>query len=231
MRGSACSPGRRIRPSRPPAARQARVSASPTSPGEVGLRGRGAAPRPVLLDGHPEPRRRRRAVEATRSCAASHCDGARVGGAPAVAVRAVVVDRRHDGRAQRTRDPRDDRAGRRPRAVPPAGRRRQLDRDAVGGRGAGGSAAGPGQDQGVLALEEPVAAHAAGGATLGGVLRIRRDLERAGLGAGQGAGRPAGRHDDRVLRRVDDPEPDRPLAGGELDPGHPAGRATLRAHL
>ena len=41
---------------------------------------------------------------------------------------------------------------------------------AAGGGGAGGRGAGPGEHQGVLALEEAVAADAAGGAALGGVL-------------------------------------------------------------
>ena len=89
--------------------------------------------------------------------------------------------------AQRTRDPGDDRAGRRSRAVPLAGGGRQLDRDAVGRGRPGGGPPGPGEHEGVLALEEPVTAHAAGGASLGGVLRIRRHLERTGLGAGEGA--------------------------------------------
>ena len=50
---------------------------------------------------------------------------------------------------------------------------------------------GPAQDELVLALEEPVAAHAAGGTTLGRVLGIRRDLERPGLGARQRRDEPA----------------------------------------
>ena len=55
-------------------------------------------------------------------------------------------------------------------AVAPAGGLGQVDRRAAGGGGAGRRGAGPGEDQGVLALEEAVAAHAAGGAALGGVL-------------------------------------------------------------
>ena len=42
-----------------------------------------------------------------------------------------------------------------------------------------GAGAGPGDDQRVLALEEAVAADAAGGAALGGVLGERRHLDRA----------------------------------------------------
>ena len=74
----------------------------------------------------------------------------------------------------------------RPGAVAPAGRPRagrpgrRCAAAARAGRGAG-----PGEDQGVLALEEAVAAHAAGGAALGGVLAERRHLDRARLGAGQ----------------------------------------------
>ena len=53
----------------------------------------------------------------------------------------------------------------------------------------------------VLALEEAVAPHAAGGPALGGVLAERRHLDRARLGAGQ-RGRGAGRGDhDGVVRR------------------------------
>ena len=76
----------------------------------------------------------------------------------------------------------------------------QVDRGAAGRRGPGRRGAGPGEDQGVLALEEAVAADAAGGAALGGVLAERRDLDRARLGAGQG-GRRAGRGDDDGRRR------------------------------
>ena len=65
--------------------------------------------------------------------------------------------------------------------------------------GPGRGGAGPGEHQGVLALEEPVAAHAAGGAALGGVLRERRHLDRAGLGAGQRRGRAGRRDHDRAL--------------------------------
>ena len=83
----------------------------------------------------------------------------------------------------------------------------QVDRRAAGGRGAGGRGAGPGEDQGVLALEEPVAADPAGGAALAGVLRERRHLDRARLGAGQRRRRAAGGdHDGR--RRVERAEPD-----------------------
>ena len=62
---------------------------------KVRLGGRSTAPRPVLLDGHPEPRRRRGAVERLGRRRVP-LDGARIRGAAAVAVRPVVVDRRHD---------------------------------------------------------------------------------------------------------------------------------------
>src|SRR6185295_9435068 len=63
-------------------------------------------------------------------------------------------------------------------SVAPARRLGQVDGGAAGGRGPGGDGAGPGEDQGVLTLEEAVAAHAAGGAALGRVLRERGDLHR-----------------------------------------------------
>ena len=82
---------------------------------------------------------------------------------------------------------RPPRAGRRRRRWPPRPR--------------AGAAAGPGEHERVLALEEPVAADAAGAAALGRVLRERRHLDGTGLGARQrGAG--AGDRDDhgRVVR-------------------------------
>ena len=57
-----------------------------------------------------------------------------------------------------------------PGAVPAAVRVGQVDRDARVGRGPGRRRPRPGQDQAVLALEEPLAAHAAGGPALGRVL-------------------------------------------------------------
>ena len=58
--------------------------------------------------------------------------------------------------------------------------------------------ADPGEHEGVLAAQEPVCPNAARAAALGGVLGVRRHLERAGLGAGQGVGGP-GRGDDDVV--------------------------------
>ena len=54
-----------------------------------------------------------------------------------------------------------------------AGRARsgQVDRRAAGGAGLGRAGSGVGHEQGVLALEEPVAADPAGAAALAGVLR------------------------------------------------------------
>src|SRR6478735_9419127 len=83
---------------------------------------------------------------------------------------------------------RDGLRSRHARAVAPAVGLGQADgRTARRGR-AGRTGAGPGGDEGVLALEEAVAADAAGGAPLAGVLGERRHLDRAGLGAGQGRG-------------------------------------------
>ena len=129
---------------------------------KVRLGGRSTAPRPVLLDGHPEPRRRRGAVERLGRRRVP-LDGARIRGAPAVAVRPVVVDRRHDevlsGPAIRAMT-----AGRRARAVALAGGLRQLERRRRWPPAArAGWPADPGEHEGVLAAQEPVAANAAGG--------------------------------------------------------------------
>src|SRR6516162_6388443 len=59
------------------------------------------------------------------------------------------------------------------RAVPAAIGRGQVHRHARAGGAACRAWTGPGQHQGVLALEEPVAAHSAGSAALGRVLPVR----------------------------------------------------------
>src|SRR6478672_9825259 len=80
----------------------------------------------------------------------------------------------------------DDRLGaRRTASVAAADRLRQVDRRAARGGSARRRRPRPGEDQGVLALEEPVAADAAGGTALAGVLLERRHLDRARLGTGQ----------------------------------------------
>src|SRR6478672_2698827 len=114
-------------------------------------------------------------------------------------------------------------------AVPPAGRLGQVDGGAAGCGGTGRSRSGPGVDQGVLALEEPVAAHAARGAALAGVLGERGDLDRPGLGALQ-RGRGAGRGHDDGVGGLEGAEERDLLAGAELDARHAAARAPLGSH-
>ncbi len=127
------------------------------------------------------------------------------------------------------------------RPVAPADRIRQRDR---GARLAGAhrrGRPGPGRHQRVLALEEPVAAHAAGGPALGRVLVHRGDLHAARRrprqgarvarhgdhhGGGVGPRRPGGRPRGRVS--VHGAEPHHRSPRRQPDPGHAAGRPALR---
>ena len=92
----------------------------------------------------------------------------------------------------------------------------------------GGAGADAGDEQRVLALEEAVAADAAGAAALGGVLRERRDLDRARLGAGQRVGRARHRRHDVVGGGVDRAEVQHRGARCQPDAGDAAAGATLR---
>src|SRR5687767_8607019 len=74
--------------------------------------------------------------------------------------------------------------GRNAGPVTPLGGCRQLDRRAAGGAADGRPVAHPRQDEPVLALEQALAAHAAGGSALGRVDAERADLHAAGLRTG-----------------------------------------------
>ena len=93
-----------------------------------------------------------------------------------------------------------------------------------------GAGPDPRDEQRVLALEEPLRAHATGGAALARVLRERRDLHRGAGRAREGARAARGRDDDRLARGVDRAEPQHPRAVVEADAGHAARRSALRAH-
>ena len=105
----------------------------------------------------------------------------------------------------------------------------------------------PGENQRVLALEEALGTHATGGTTLGGIHLQRSHLGGAVFGTGQSILIPGhGEHhrartrSQTVLAFLVGPSH---LAGGhhieghhmstlgELDAGHAAGRAALRAHV
>src|SRR5215472_9474271 len=75
--------------------------------------------------------------------------------------------------------------------VAPPDRRRQLDRCAGLGGAARGARPGPGQDQGVLAFEEPMTPDAASGAPLRRELSDRVDLDSGRLGPGRASATPA----------------------------------------
>ncbi len=79
-----------------------------------------------------------------------------------------------------------------------------------------------------------MAAHAAGGAALGGVIGVRRDLNAGRHRAWQRRGAGShGHHDRRVAEgrgRVDRAEPDHPGASSHPDAGHAGSGPALRPH-
>src|SRR3954469_22925618 len=122
----------------------------------------------------------------------------------------------------------DDRLGaRRTAAVAATDGFGQVDRRAAGGGRASRGGSGPCEDERVLALEEPMAADATGGASLARVLLEKRDLDRSRLRAGERGRRAAGRDDHRA-GRLERPEPRDVVPGGQLDARHAATATTLR---
>src|SRR5689334_9990186 len=91
---------------------------------------------------------------------------------------------------------------------------------------------GPGQQKGVLTLEETVDPDTAGGAALDWILLESRNLRSARCRARQGAGGSGNSdHDGGGVVGTHGTEVDHVVAGGQFDACHTSGRAALWADI
>src|SRR5690606_25830702 len=106
----------------------------------------------------------------------------------------------------------------------------QFPHRTVGAKSQGGCSACPRKDEGILALEERMAAHASRAASLSGEFVERRNFGTSWVSSRNGVGVCGDRGDDEFGTSVNGSEVDdlRPL--GEPNSGHSARASPLRPH-